>query len=104
MLFSRSIPFGSANPGDVVRFDYLQPVQGPMSRIGRVASVRDCHKQPVAWSRYRLFDPMFRRSQFLVTVSDGDTGFKQFYGDPRSQNVRRYNLLGKLWLKLTGKF
>jgi len=72
---------------DLFIASYKQPLYGSSIRCGAIESVRDTNKQPVAWSRYRLFDRDFRRSRYLLTVRTL-RGFRLFYAERVNWSVR----------------
>jgi len=102
MLFTKKARLDSVKTHDVVRFDYLQPVDGEKARVGRVMEVRDTNEYPVnCHSGYRAGDSKFQRSRVLVTLATPE-GPKAFYAEGRTMRVRKYTLLGRFVRNLFG--
>jgi len=77
--------------GDVVRFDYLQPLNGLPSRFGKVVKIRDTHvdrilQTPEGLIRHYYWHRGFQRSRYLITIIDTHGIFRQFYLE-RCQSV-----------------
>lgn len=92
----------NARIGSIYNFEYIQPVTGEPERfMAKVMSVHrfseDYLARLNAKSRYRRNDPVFQRSQHLVTAQTPDGKIRNFYAE-RTRNVRR-PLLGKAVFK-----
>jgi hypothetical protein len=92
----------TARIGSVYNFEYVQPVTGMPERF--MAKVLEVHRfsedyiaRLNATSNYRRYDPMFQRSQHLVTAQTPDGKIRNFYAE-RTRNVRR-PLLGGVVFK-----
>lgn len=97
-----------ANVGDVFDFDYEQPLHGEPKRvlaqvIEPVATLDDSWiKIMNRRSRYRRNDPLFHRTNHLVTCKMPNGDIRQFYAE-RATNVRR-SLFGKNLFKVAALF
>jgi len=97
-----------ANVGDVFDFDYEQPLHGQPKRvlaqvIEPVATLDDYAIRNLnARSRYRRYDPLFHRTNHLVTCKMPNGDIRQFYAE-RATNVRR-SLFGKNMFKIAALF
>lgn len=93
----------NAKVGEVYNFDYEQPLHGEHKRIlAKViepvytlndATIRKLNRT----SAYRRHDPIFQRTNHLVTCQTFDGEIRQFYAE-RAKNVRR-SLFGGVLLK-----
>lgn len=93
----------NARVGEVYNFDYEQPLHGEHHRVlARVIepvytlddnAIRRLNRK----SGYRKHDPLFQRTNHLVTCQTVDGSIRQFYAE-RASNVRR-SLLGGVMLK-----
>ena len=87
-----------ANVGEVYNFEYLQPKQGmPERYMVKVVGVHTLTDKQIsklnATSNYRRFDPVFQRTNHLVTGQSVDGTIRNFYAE-RVVDCRR-PLLGK---------
>ena len=82
----------------LVLFSYRQPVEGSKFRWGVLESRRNTEKQPLSWDTicgaYRKFDPAFKRSRDLDTVTTRE-GVKAFYRERQNWGIK-IPLLGSL--------
>lgn len=90
--------FPSANVGEVYNFEYLQPKTGLPERymvkvVGVSRLTEDQIRRLNATSNYRRYDPVFQRTNHLVTGQSPDGTIRNFYAE-RVVNCRR-PLLGK---------
>lgn len=88
----------SANVGEVYNFEYLQPKQGTPERyMVKVVGVHTLTDNQInklnATSNYRRYDPVFQRTNHLVTGQSPDGTIRNFYAE-RVVNCKR-PLLGK---------
>ena len=69
-----------ANVGDVVRFDYPQGDEHSVNVVGRIMSIRDTDKQPIAFSSKWYGKPKrIKRSRYLLTIVLADGSIRSFY-------------------------
>lgn len=93
----------NARVGEVYNFDYEQPLHGEHRRV--LAKViepvysldNNTIKRLNRISNYRRNDPVFQRTNHLVTCQTADGEVRQFYAE-RAKNVRR-TLIGGFLLK-----
>lgn len=88
----------SANVGEVYNFEYLQPKHGTPERyMVKVVGVHTLTDNQIsrlnATSNYRRYDPVFQRTNHLVTGQSPDGTIRNFYAE-RVVNCKR-PLLGK---------
>lgn len=88
----------NANVGEVYNFQYLQPKHGyPERYMVKVVGVHTLTEKQIsklnATSNYRRFDPVFQRTNHLVTGQSPDGTIRNFYAE-RVVNCRR-PLLGR---------
>ena len=63
----------------LVIMSYAQPLHSVSGLVfGVVTQKRDTKEQPVRWSKYRMFDEMFKRTRMLWTLRTLK-GVRQFY-------------------------
>lgn len=91
----------TAKVGDVYNFEYLQPVKGDPERfLVRVVGVHTLTDNQIsklnARSNYRRYDPLFQRTNHLVTGQSPDGTIRNFYAE-RVVNCRRPLLGGALF-------
>ena len=97
-----------ANVGDVFDFDYEQPLHGETKRvlaqvIEPVATLDEYAIRSLnSRSRYRRYDPLFQRTNHLVTCKMPNGDIRQFYAE-RATNVRR-SIFGKNLFKVAALF
>ena len=92
----------NAKIGDVFNFEYEQPLRGEPKRVlARVIepvytlderAIRSLNRR----SSYRRNDPVFQRTNHLVTCQTADGEVRQFYAE-RAKNVRKPLLAGTLF-------
>lgn len=92
----------NARVGEVYNFEYEQPLHGDPDRfLARVLDVTTLDDAAIrrlnARSRYRRNDPVFQRTNHLVTCKTSDGKVRHFYAE-RAKNVRR-SLLGGVFMK-----
>jgi len=92
----------NARVGEVYNFEYEQPLHGDPDRfLARVLDVTTLDDAAIrrlnARSRYRRNDPVFQRTNHLVTCKTADGKVRHFYAE-RAKNVRR-SLLGGAFMK-----
>ena len=92
----------NARVGEVYNFEYEQPLHGDPDRfLARVLDVTTLDDAAIrrlnARSRYRRNDPVFQRTNHLVTCKTADGKVRHFYAE-RAKNVRR-SLLGGAFIK-----
>lgn len=89
----------TAKVGEVYHFDYLQPLHGNPERF-MVQIVNSSHlterdiQRLNSNSRYRKNDPVFMRTNTLVTGRSADGKIRNFYAD-RVKNCKR-STMGKV--------
>jgi hypothetical protein len=88
--------------GDIYNFEYLQPNGGEPERfLVKVVGVSTLTQEQInklnARSNYRRYDPVFQRTNHLVTGQSADGKIRNFYAE-RTRNVRR-PLLGEVVFK-----
>jgi hypothetical protein len=91
----------TANVGEVYNFEYLQPKSGVPERVMvKVVGVSVLTKDQIsrlnATSNYRRYDPVFERTNHLVTGQSPDGTIRNFYAE-RVVNCRRPLLGGTLF-------
>ena len=92
-----------ANVGDVYNFEYLQPNGGePQRFLVKVVGLSTLTQEQIsklnATSNYRRYDPVFQRTNHLVTGQSADGKIRNFYAE-RVVNCRR-PLLGSTLFKV----
>ncbi len=92
-----------ANVGDVYNFEYLQPNGGePQRFLVKVVGLSTLTQEQIsklnATSNYRRYDPVFQRTNHLVTGQSPDGKIRNFYAE-RVVNCRR-PLLGSTLFKV----
>jgi hypothetical protein len=93
----------TAKIGDVYNFEYLQPKQGdPQRFLVKVVGVTNLSNESIerlnAKSKYRCYDPVFQRTNHLITGQSPDGTIRNFYAE-RVVNCRR-PLLGSPLFKV----
>lgn len=84
----------NARVGEVYNFEYLQPVSGDSKRVLAKVIERPIHLDDHtiasmnARSNYRRNDPVFQRTNHLVTCKTVDGNIRQFYCE-RVKNCRK---------------
>ena len=91
----------TANVGEVYNFEYLQPKSGVPERfMVKVVGVHVLTKDQISrlntTSNYRRYDPVFERTNHLVTGQSPDGTIRNFYAE-RVVNCRRPLLGGTLF-------
>jgi len=91
----------SANVGEVYNFEYLQPKYGyPERYMVKVVAVHTLTEKQISklnsTSNYRRFDPIFQRTNHLITGQSPDGTIRNFYAE-RVTNCRRPLLGGTLF-------
>jgi hypothetical protein len=76
----------NANIGEVYNFEYLQPKHGyPERYMVKVVGVHTLTEKQInklnATSNYRRFDPVFQRTNHLVTGQSPDGTIRNFYAE-----------------------
>jgi hypothetical protein len=92
-----------ASVGDVYNFEYLQPNGGePQRFLVKVVGLSTLTQEQInklnARSNYRRYDPVFQRTNHLVTGQSPDGKIRNFYAE-RVVNCRR-PLLGSTLFKV----
>ena len=93
----------AAKIGDVFNFEYLQPNHGEPERfLVKVVGVSTLTNEQInklnARSNYRRYDPVFQRTNHLITGQSADGKIRNFYAE-RVVNCRR-PLLGSTLFKV----
>jgi hypothetical protein len=93
----------AAKVGDVFNFEYLQPNNGEPERfLVKVVGVSTLTNEQInklnARSNYRRYDPVFQRTNHLITGQSADGKIRNFYAE-RVVNCRR-PLLGSTLFKV----
>lgn len=93
----------NARVGEVYNFDYEQPLRGERKRV-LAKVIEPVSTLDDSWikimnrrSCYRRNDPVFHRTNHLVTCQTADGEIRQYYAE-RASNVRR-SLFGGVVLK-----
>jgi len=90
----------AAKVGEVYNFEYEQPYHGEAKRVLAkvIEPVHTLNEYQIrklnARSRYRANDPIFQRTNHLVTCEMPTGEIRQFYAE-RAKNVRRTLLSGR---------
>lgn len=100
-FLNTNVSFANAKPNSVYSFDYVQPLTGERTR--KFAKVINKAKFDDGWlkyldstSKYRRTDPMFKRTNNLVTCKMADGEIRQFYAE-RVVNCRRIPFAGLMY-------
>lgn len=88
-----AVDLKNARVGDVYNFEYLQPVTGDSKRfLAKVVDVWSLSNESIQRlnhnSKYRRYDPEFKRTNHLVTCETPDGKVRNFYAE-RVVNCRR---------------
>src|SRR5687768_791076 len=85
--------------GDVIEFHYDSSEPGK-ERIGKVAYIRDTHKEPLKPETIRR-NPEIRRSRYIVGCRMADKTFRTFYSDGLTE-LQKLGILRRSLLYLAG--